>query len=62
MLANGYNLNHTALAVHSIPGFSGGMAEFADLLRGAGFALNEEGGAVKVSQPGSSCCASSFGI
>jgi hypothetical protein len=53
VLANGYSLNHTALAVHAIaPPVRGGLAAFNRRLEGLGFRLNGEGGLVKASADG----------
>ncbi|GIL91642.1 hypothetical protein Vretimale_9598 [Volvox reticuliferus] len=54
VLAHGYSLNHTALALHRLPrvGPSLDMADFVTHLHGAGMAMNAEGGLVKVSPDG----------
>ncbi|EFJ47180.1 hypothetical protein VOLCADRAFT_117957 [Volvox carteri f. nagariensis] len=54
VLAHGYSLNHTALALHRLPGVgpSLDMDGFVRQLSGAGMAMNAEGGLVKVSPDG----------
>ncbi|GIL53430.1 hypothetical protein Vafri_9032 [Volvox africanus] len=54
VLAHGYSLNHTALALHRLPrvGLSLDMNDFVMHLHGAGMAMNAEGGLVKVSPDG----------
>ncbi|GLC34341.1 hypothetical protein PLESTB_000739900 [Pleodorina starrii] len=55
VLAHGYSLNHTALALHRLPrgvGHNLDMNDFVRHLEGAGMAMNAEGGLVKVSPDG----------
>ncbi|RMZ56532.1 hypothetical protein APUTEX25_001379 [Auxenochlorella protothecoides] len=51
VLANGAALNHTTLSVHAMRDVAG-LDDLIGRLQGAGFALNAEGGAVKVSPDG----------
>lgn len=48
-LVNGYNLNHAAVSVHRLQGLEGGIEGLNDVLLSRGFAMNEEGGLLKVS-------------
>lgn len=48
-LANGYNLNHAAVSVHRLKGLKNGIEGLNDDLVSRGFAMNEEGGILKVS-------------
>lgn len=53
VLANGFALNHTALALHRVaPRVRGGLAALNARLEAAGFTLNAEGGAIKASPDG----------
>ncbi|KXZ54720.1 hypothetical protein GPECTOR_4g788 [Gonium pectorale] len=54
VLAHGYNLNHTAVALHRLPptGRGADIHDFARRLQGAGLDMNPEGGIVKVSPDG----------
>ncbi|PNH00733.1 hypothetical protein TSOC_013431 [Tetrabaena socialis] len=51
VMAHGYALNHTALALHRLPpaGSGADINDFVRRLQAAGLELNEEGGLVKVS-------------
>ncbi|DBB01619.1 TPA: hypothetical protein ACH3X1_000259 [Trebouxia sp. C0004] len=48
-LVNGYNLNHAAVSVHRLQGLTNGIEGLNDDLLTRGFAMNEEGGILKVS-------------
>ena len=56
MLVNGYALNHTTLSVHRVPSLAAvpgaGLEKMVAAVSGAGFALNEEGGVLKISPDG----------
>ncbi|KAK9807821.1 hypothetical protein WJX72_010228 [[Myrmecia] bisecta] len=51
-LVNGYSLNHTTVSVHRLQGFRGGIEGLNDELLKRGFAMNDDGGLLKVSPDG----------
>jgi len=52
VLTNGWNLNHTTLAIHRLTGLEGGISAVNSHLKQQGLILSQEGGEIKVSPDG----------
>eukprot|EP00891_Asterochloris_glomerata_P008383 jgi/Astpho2/8383/e_gw1.00122.110.1_t len=52
VLCNGYNLNHTTVAVHKLERMSGGIDELVQQLDKRGIHMSDAGGIVKISPDG----------